>query len=456
MTTYASYKLRGAARPIDSAEFNAVPSRWTVAAQWLLLVALLAAPLAFGAVQPWGWGSLICLVAAALAMWGIGAVPSGNAQVVWTPLYFGWAATLLLGSLQWMTGASVNPIATREAILKCCAYAAIFFLAGTLLAGISDARLHRAGVTVTLYTLALSLFALVQFFAAPGKLYGVIEPRFGGWVFGPYVNHNHYAGLMELLVPVTFAFGFSSSRHVRFLAWFSAGVAFTSVLVSGSRGGAVCLVLAIVGLALVGMLGSGGTAPRRTIAGLMVLLTAILAFAAWMIPPQVSNRYQQTFKNADLAVADRVSINRDSWNVFRAHWLAGAGLGAFEVAYPTYQSWTTNARVDHAHNDLLEFLAEGGVASALIVMFALAIYFGLVVSRVRKFVFGAAGWLSVGAAMGTCALLVHSLVDFNLHIPANAAWFFALAGIVALPGRFAKTPSLSVSSGRRMPHEFVN
>jgi hypothetical protein len=41
-------------------------------------------------------------------------------------------------------------------------------------------------------------------------------------------------------------------------------------------------------------------------------------------------------------------------------------------------------------------------------------------------------WVQVGAAIAACGIFVHSISDFNLHIPANAAWFAAAAALATL------------------------
>src|SRR5208283_95521 len=39
------------------------------------------------------------------------------------------------------------------------------------------------------------------------------------------------------------------------------------------------------------------------------------------------------------------------------------------------------------------------------------------------------GWIQMGAAVGAVGLLCHSFVDFNLRVPANAAWFVVCLAI---------------------------
>ena len=109
------------------------------------------------------------------------------------------------------------------------------------------------GLAVTVYALALAVFAIVQFFSSPGLIYWTVKPRWGGWVFGPYVNHNHYAGLMEMLIPLAAVYVLSRPpRHpARLLLGFAVCVAVASVLLSGSRGGLIALGAEVLILAAI-------------------------------------------------------------------------------------------------------------------------------------------------------------------------------------------------------------
>ena len=108
-----------------------------------------------------------------------------------------------------------------------------------------------------------------------------------------------------------------------------------------------------------------------------------------------------------------------------------AGLGDFETAYPRYQSYSSDTWVDHAHNDYVEAAAETGLVGALLILSALALFLPLAFRDWKNPFRSHGGWIRLGAAIGCCAMLGHSFGDFNMHIPANAAWFAVLAGIAA-------------------------
>jgi O-antigen ligase len=111
------------------------------------------------------------------------------------------------------------------------------------------------------------------------------------------------------------------------------------------------------------------------------------------------------------------------------------------VAYTPYQSVVTDLSIDYAHNDYVQFLAEAGIVGWIILPAAIAIFFALSFRNLRSRLTSETGWLQLGAAVGVCGILVHSFSEFNLHIPANAAWFAFLAALATVPRRSARTAS---------------
>ena len=125
----------------------------------------------------------------------------------------------------------------------------------------------------------------------------------------------------------------------------------------------------------------------------------------------------------------RRRVALDSLRMLRDHPAFGVGLGNFEIAYPPYQSFPSDLTIDFAHNDYVQAAAETGLVGAALIVSALALFFRLALHNAGRCLESGHGWVQLGAALGCCGLLVHSFVDFNLHIPANAAWFAVLAGV---------------------------
>lgn len=221
---------------------------------------------------------------------------------------------------------------------------------------------------------------------------------------------------------------------MRTLLAFAVMMPVASVLLSGSRGGFVALVVES-SILIVVLFGSVAGRGRRafTPATALGLMAAALAFF-WMDPGDISKRLATLFNPSDFTektFGERRVVALDSLRIFRDHPWMGVGLGGFETAYPRYQSFPGDEVWDHAHNDFAEVLVETGLAGGLLILAAIVLFFCLASADLSKRLKHRAGWLQLGAAVGCCGLLIHSLFDFNLHIPANAAWFAVCAAWAA-------------------------
>jgi O-antigen ligase len=398
-----------------------------------LIVLLMAAPLAFGAVLPWGWGAMTVAALCLLLLWAAGCARAGAVKLVWSPLYVPLAAFLILAWAQIQFALTMDRVGTREALIKLTAYTIVFFLGQHMFADASPRVWRRTAGAVALYAFAMAVFAIIQLFASPGLLYGFIKPRWGGIVYGPYVYHNAYAGLMEVLIPVAVVFAVSlRPRHpAKPFLLFAIFVCLVSVFLSGSRGGLIALAVEFALLAAAITLGEPGARKRALIAGLILTAIAGAAFS-WLDPGEIWKRWEAVAHTPEIALGDRDKVTKDALRMSRDHLAHGVGLGAFEMAYPKYQTINTDLVYDYAHNDYAQLFAEAGtlgwiLAPASIVMFVLLSF-----RRLRSRLEHPTGWLQLGMAVAVCGLLVHSLFDFNLHVPANAACFTLCAALATV------------------------
>jgi O-antigen ligase len=111
--------------------------------------------------------------------------------------------------------------------------------------------------------------------------------------------------------------------------------------------------------------------------------------------------------------------------------LLGWGLGAFPIVYPEFRSFYTTFFVNEAHNDYLQLLVETGLAGFSIAIWFLVLVFRQALSKLTNWTETANGALTVAALLGCVGILVHSFLDFNLQVPANAALFYVLCAIAA-------------------------
>ena len=121
-----------------------------------------------------------------------------------------------------------------------------------------------------------------------------------------------------------------------------------------------------------------------------------------------------------------LAAKKDTLRMIEAFPAAGVGFGAFTWAYPAFSSPQVRLHYTHAHDDLLQLAAEGGLLALAFLALALVALFRFGFRALRD----ARDPVVTGAAFGLSALLVHGLVDFNFHIPANAAIAALLSGIL--------------------------
>lgn len=409
-------------------------------ARIVLVATLCAAPWAFGAVEPWGWGILSGLALLSLMLWALGSSLRGALRITWTPLQWTFLAFVLLAAVQWSANLTFDRIATRESALKIITDFVIFFLAGQLLNTQPEngRALRWFGLATVVLTGAISIFAMAQVATGTRAIYWTIVPPLG-WIFGPYVNHNHYGGLLEMLIPISVGYVLTRppASLSRILLWILVGIALISVWASASRGASVAVL--IEGLCMGMVLISN----RRRIAGrgsLLLIVGAVVISAGiflWMVQSgRLSGRGWSVFhgdQRLDLAMKDRLRGGAVALRMGEKHPLTGIGLGCFEDAFPGYTDFSTDQHWNHAHNDYAEAFAETGVPGAILIVVSLIIFFRYAFAGLGERLRRKSAWIQLGAAVGCVGLLVHSFVDFNLRIPANAAWFVVCLAIAVHP-----------------------
>ena len=429
------------AKVFGRSESDIVPRPVTIA-RYLLVFTLMAAPLAFGAVQAWAWAGLAVIAAGLLILWAMGCIQQQVVTIYWSPLYAPAVLFFLLGIGQLAGHLTLDPFATREALIKLLTDMIFFFLAVQLWAKASAKALNVLGLVIVIYAFSISLFAIVQFFTSHGMIYWQIPSR--GYAVGPYVNHNDYAGLMEMLIPVALCFVLYRSLKSSNQTLLVLGVcgAIASLLLSGSRGGMISVAVEMVILvALIRRWKKGrgnvrGWSFVRLVAaaGLAALLLAVMPDSGWQRLATIAG----LVRKPDATLENRLTVSRDAIAELRDYPWLGTGLGSFDAVFPQYQTFPTDLGWNHAHNDYVEALTETGVVGGLIILSALLMFGWLVFRNLPERIKNLRGWIQLGAALGCCGLLIHSFVDFNLHIPANAAWFALCAGLSILPGESAE------------------
>jgi tetratricopeptide (TPR) repeat protein len=389
---------------------------------------------------------------------------------------------------------SLSPGATRQALPKLLA---VFLLFAVVRNNVEPAAgLRRLSLAVLINGVLLALFGLVQFFTAGNTLYWTFPSS--GAAFGPFLYRNHFACYLNLCLGLSVGLvlswmssgagrdgdpgrawrgqldGPEPARGLRHLAgtllsrpqllWVGGALALmlSSAVFCLSRGG----LLVLAGCCLAGLIvGAFRTSLRVVLAtGLLIGLAALVA-AAWSGFDRVQARLGTLWSGEALHDA-RLARWRSDWPLIREFPVWGTGLGTFtplEPLHPVAREDAAaiqemlgrgNARAprhavpaedavplwEHAHDDYLEALVEGGLVRLGVTLVAIGLMFWLGFRAVRRHAGRPAGCLALGALLAFTAFVLHSFVDFVIYLPAIAVLAAVLCAHLAGLGRAPTVP----------------
>ena len=396
-----------------------------------VLAILVWGPLAYGAVRvdpgsgevPHLYGLLVIqgLTALTVLLWVARFFAQRPFRLLWPPICWAVLAFVLYAIVR-------CPVAELEYVarqnLQCVIlYGALFFVI------VNNLNRRESATTAALLLIAVglgeSLFALVQYLTHYDRVWEVFKPA--GYALrgsGTYVNPNNFAGFAEMVLPLALAYTVLGrlSATVKVLLGYCALVMMAGVVVSQSRGGLVAMGLTLAVFCLV-LLYQADYWKRGALAlGAMAVAGLVLMqqFSA------VENRIGASLIDRE---DGRVFYWKAAAQLFQEHPWWGAGPGSFRYFYPITAPVWKQAYPTNAHNDYLNTLCEWGLAGFGIIIVAFGLLFGGV-SRIWPYLRRGSGDLGtrnssraafvLGASLGLLSILIHSAVDFNMQIPANA------------------------------------
>lgn len=429
----SSYVVVDKSNSIDFRRRRAPESR---VLDWVVVLSLCGllffAVLAFGAVDEWSTFTLEAGSAALFLLWAARAIISKEVDLSPNPLYL--PALLFFGLivLQIVLRRSAYGYVTKYEALKYVSYGIVLLIAAECVRDENTRKIFA--LTIVAFGALYAFFALVQELTSHGKIFWIYAPRSHGSIYGSYVDHDHFAGLMEMLTPfpLVLAMGRILRSEIRALVGFGTVMMATTIFLSGSRAGMIAFGLEILVFAA---LTSARRKDPRIAIGSLIVCVLILGFLIFLGKGRVLGRL------GDLGPGIRLNMTLDCLRMFWHRPVWGWGLGTFPTVYPSYRSFYTNLFVNQAHNDYAQLLMETGLLGFLLMLwFVIALYrSGWPISRRWEFQWDRA--VSLAAFLGCTGMLLHSLVDFNLQIPANAAVFYVLCALAASKLSSESSPS---------------
>lgn len=414
---------------------------------FLLCGTIVFTTLAYGAVHQPTIAIFYLTMVAIAGLWAIDAFSSGAVRFNKSPIQIPLAAAFVYGFLQIVPFGSLaeiggidgiprtislEPFWTQVAALHFLAY--LIFLAALLTFIDSAGRLKTIISFITIFGFAYAFFAVLQAFLSPNKIYGVYEAQFAV-PFGSFVNRHNFAAYMEMTIAVPLGLLFTGAigRDKRLIYITAIGLMGIALLLSGSRGGLVSLLAEIFFLVIITAQTKSAGRLGLKIAFAVALVATIIAGALLIGGESSLSRFAETASSNNFTT-NRTHIWSITLDVIKNNLPFGTGYGAFGVAYTPYDSFNGLERVEQAHNDYLQIMADAGIVGLIIGAFFIFQLFrvGLRYAKTSdRYLRGAAA----GALAGCFAVLVHSLFDFVLHTTAVALLFITLVSMVVVSGR---------------------
>ncbi|MBK7391779.1 MAG: O-antigen ligase family protein [Chloracidobacterium sp.] len=340
---------------------------------------------------------------------------------------------------------TLDPNGTRFFLSHLIVY--IVFFAACLTFINSEKRLRKVVILVVIFGAIMAFVAILLRLASPDMIYGLRNP--GQAVpFGPFVNQHHFAAFMEMTGSVTLSLilGKSALQDKRPLFMIALAVMSIAIILTSSRGGMIASITVITFVLTMNFVIRKRSARSdedktedRTLLQKAFTSTAIVGIILLLIGSVVFLGGSDALVRGVTmgAGTDDVSNGRlHFWwvaiKIFLDHPILGAGLDAFGVAFTKHDTWHGIFRVEQAHNEYLQILAETGIVGFACIAAFIYLLFRKGLRTVANAGSGFRQHAAIGALAGCLGILVHSFVDFPLRTPSNGFFFLLLVAIATV------------------------
>lgn len=440
--------------------------------EWLLIAVIVGSTLAFGGVQPLTYSLVeIALFLGLLALlWNQARQGKTELRLPIWPILFALLVLLqliplppaliarlsparfagpdaggLVASRSWGT-LSIYPHDTWLAWIKFLAYISAFVLA----AYVFDSRRRKSILLNALIYLGVfeAAYGITQYLTRWQKIFTYTKQYYIEEATGTFINHNHFAGFLELTLPFVMAYVFyffqmwmagrrqgravstqsgrGSAGIQSLLYLFLLAIFVVAVVFSRSRGGILATAFAVFVLAVLAQFRA-----RRGawLVGMFLFLLVAATYGLWIGLDPVLARFEQMQGARYFQFEGRLSLWTDSRGLVKEYPFTGVGLGDYSIGFPRFQTSLVTFFVDHAHNDYVEFASETGLVGAALLFLPIIFLLGKMIACFLKDSRRYRSAILLGCIGSILAILIHSATDFNLQVTSNALLFSVVLGI---------------------------
>lgn len=407
-------------------EKNCLSSRYSLAGQGLLYALLLFTPLARGSVLLWQQSVIMIGALILVALVFLEKARTGKPKWYPTVLDKPSIALLLLALVAAIFGKSSSD--SIDALALLFSYLAILYATLHLIRSREDQR--RLVYVLVAMSIVLSFIAFLKSIGITLTIWHYEDLRYqSAMLGGPFGNHNHFAGYLEMVLPLVIILLLTRTRRGFALVLMLTIIAIVGLahLAALSRGGWVSLALGLTFMTLVLLRHQAFKRKKLllTIFGILLTTTIVVLASSSIFDRALTLAEDETMEG----MGGRVRIWQGTYEMITNHPWLGTGPGTYATVFPQYQPPGANARFYQAHNDYLHYISELGILVIPIGAWFLLNLFQEGRRKLRNRSRQTWG-ITLGAMTGIFTMLCHSFVDFNLHIPANTILFLMLIALV--------------------------
>ena len=428
-------------------------TRTSSAIFFLLCFIVVFSTVLFGAVDTTTWIIISLLWLSIVLLWLLDSWNAGGILFSSSSLQLPLVGLLIIGIVQLLPFSSGNaadaltistshalsldPYSTRFFVTHLVVY--LTFFACCLLVINNERRLKKAVLLIVIFGAGMAFFGILMRLSNPDAIYGLRQtPQ--SIPFGPFVNQHHFAAFMEMTagMALAFLFGRGVARDRKLLVLIAVVVMGAAVVLTSSRGGLIGFFAVMALVLLLNVLtresGKQGIQSKIAIAAAgIALIVTIFGLVLFL------GGNESLFRGIGISNADTdISSGRSHYwpiaiQIFLQHPILGAGFDAFGVAFTQHDSWNGLLRVEQAHNDYLQTLADAGIAGFACVVAFIFLLFKKGISILSHAGNSLRRNSAIGALAGCFGVLIHSFFDFPLRTPSNAFFFLLLAAVATIP-----------------------
>ncbi|MCU1289304.1 MAG: rane protein of unknown function [Acidobacteria bacterium] len=439
---------------LDASAFGGGESRLSAVIFFLLCAIPVFSAIAYGAVDAWALGFLTFISGVIAVLWIAEAFLTKELRFNSSRLQLPLFALIVIGLIQLLplrsvdygdllrfpaaASLSLDAYSTRLFVIQLIVY--LLFFAAVLAFVNTQKRLEKTVLMIIVFGALMAFFGILQRLADPEGIYG-FRPTPQAIPFASFVNQHHFAAFMNMTLGLTLGllFGKGVKKDKNMLLIIAAVIMGIALIFTSSRGG-ILSFFGVLGFLVIPRIldkndrsediAAQNKSKFALIAGVLALIIGLFG-AVIMLGGD-----QSLLRGVGLATSGDVSSGRSHFwaialKIFFDYPVLGAGLNAFGVAFTGYDTWNGNNRVEQAHNEYLQILADAGIVGFACVAAFIYLLFKYSLSAIEAAADNVYRKSAARGALAGCfGILIHSFFDFPLRTPANA-FFFLLLTVIA-------------------------